>query len=113
MSKNISSLDGQLFTCEAWRPALGGVLNAEFKGLTLKSKIGEFEEGTKFPFALLMGDASALILIDDANKEHAFRLSVSVGEALDIDKFKADLEQAVQEEENCDCGHDHSHETKH
>lgn len=109
MSKNISSLDGQLFTCEAWRPALGGVLNAEFKGLTLKSKIGDYEAGTKFPFALLMGDASALILIDEANKEHAFRLSVSVGEELDLEQFKSDLEVAAAEDEACDCGHEHTH----
>ena len=110
MSKDISSLDQRLFTAEAWRPAAGGCLNAEFKGLTLKTKLGEFEAGTKFPFGMILGDASVLVLVDEANKEHGFSLSLSVGDTVDLEQLKADLFSGAEaEDEACDCGHEHTH----
>lgn len=76
-----TSLDGQLFTAEAWRP--DGGLSAQFKDVTLKVAVGDFPAGTKFPYAVLIGDASVLVLVDEQKEEHGFRLGVSVGEKVD------------------------------
>jgi len=102
MSNQHTALDEQLFTSEAFAQVPGAMLGAQFKDVTLKTKVGEFEAGTKFAFAILLGDASALILIDEDRNEHAFRLGVSVGEAIPSDEFHAE-----EHDESCDCGHEH------
>lgn len=83
MSDNskIEPLDNQLFTSEAWRADQG--LNAQYKDVTLKVQVGDFPVGSKFPFAILIGDASVLVLVDDKQEEHGFRLNMSVGEKVD------------------------------
>jgi hypothetical protein len=82
MSTNkIETLDQQLFTSEQWRPDQG--LNAQYKDVTLKVQVGDFPAGSKFPFAVLIGDASVLVLVDDKQEEHGFRLGLSVGEKVD------------------------------
>ncbi len=103
MSNKHTALDEQLFTSEQFAPLHGAVMGAQFKDVTLKTKVGEFEAGSKFAFAVLVGDASALVLIDEDKTEHAFRLNVSVGEALSPD----DLHEPSHEDESCDCGHEH------
>jgi len=101
MSNKNLPLDEQLFTAEHFAPLPGAVLGLQFKDVTLKGKVGDFESGTKFSYAVLLGDASALVLIDEKQEEHAFRLSVSVGERIDA----AELHEP--HDESCDCGHDH------
>lgn len=97
MSQTVNTLDNQLFTSEAWRPA-NGLLNAEFKDVTLKVQIGEFPAGSKFPYAVLVGDASALVLVDDQKGEHGFRLNVSVGDKLSPEDMEC-------HDENCTHHH--------
>ena len=104
MSTKHTALDEQLFTSEAFAQLPGAALGAQFKDVTLKTKVGEFEAGTKFAFAILLGDASALILIDEARNEHAFRLGVSVGEAIPPDEFQGDEDE---HEHGPGCSHDH------
>lgn len=101
MSNNNLPLDEQLFTAEHFAPLPGAVLGLQFKDVTLKGKVGDFESGTKFAFAVLLGDASALVLIDEKQEEHAFRLNVSVGDRIDASELHA------PEGDNCDCGHEH------
>ncbi len=98
MDNKFDTLDAQVFESEAWAPMQG--LNAQFKDVTLKTQVGDFPAGSKFPFAVLIGDASVLVLVDENQEEHGFRLNVSVGEKVDPEQFK-------QHDENCDCGHDH------
>lgn len=95
--KSFSALDEQLFSAEAWRP--DGGLNAQFKDVTLKVQVGDFPVGSKFPFAVLVGDASVLVLVDENKEEHGFRLTVSAGEKVDP--------PVAEHDESCDCGHDH------
>lgn len=102
MSTKHTALDEQLFHSEQFAPLHGAALGAQFKDITLKTKVGEFEVGTKFAFAILVGDASALILIDEDKNEHAFRLSVSVGEPIPQDEF-----QPEEHEHGPGCSHDH------
>lgn len=101
MSNNNMPLDEQLFTAEHFAPLPGAVLGLQFKDVTLKAKVGDFDSGTKFAFAVLLGDASALVLIDEDKNEHAFRLNVSVGEPISVDELH-DPNDA-----SCDCGHEH------
>lgn len=101
MSNKHTALDEQLFTSDAFAQVGGALLGAQYKDVTLTTKVGEFEAGSKFAFAVLLGDASALILIDEDKNEHAFRLNVSVGEPIAPDEFHAD----DHDHENCD--HDH------
>ncbi len=99
-SKNVP-LDEQLLTSDQWAPVPNAMFGLQFKDVTLNTRVGEFEAGTKFAFAVLLGDASALILIDENQKEHGFRLSLSVGEAFDP------AELSAGHDESCDCGHEH------
>lgn len=99
MSDNtFSTLDEQVFAAEAWHP-MGG-LNAQFKDVTLNVQVGDFAAGTKFPYAVLVGDSSILVLVDEQKQEHGFRLNVSVGE-------KVEPPQVGHDDESCDCGHEH------
>ncbi len=93
------TLDGQVFESEAWHPMQG--LNAQFKDVTLKVQVGDFPAGTKFPYAVLIGDSSILVLVDEKKEEHGFRLSVSVGERVKPEELQQD------HDENCGCGHTH------
>ena len=103
MSDKSTALDEQIFHSEQFAPLHGVALGAQFKDITLTAKVGEFEVGHKFAFAILVGDASLLILIDEDKTEHAFRLNVSVGEAIDMDE----LHGSDGHDESCDCGHEH------
>lgn len=93
--KSFSALDEQLFTAGAWRPA--GGLSAEFKDVELKVQVGDFPAGSKFPFAALVGDASVLVLVDEDKKEHGFRLSVAVGEKVDVESLHCDDENCTHQ----------------
>ena len=104
MSNKNLPLDEQLFTAEHWAPMPQAMLGLQFKDVTLKAKVGDFAEGTKFSFAVLLGDASALVLIDEKQEEHAFRLNLTVGEKLDVAELR---EPGEGHDDACDCGHDH------
>lgn len=91
------SFDQQLFTWEHW--ADEGPLSMQYTNVELKVPVGEFSMGTKFPFAFILGDASILVLVDDAQEEHAFDLKLSVGEKVDPPVAECGPE----------CHHDHSH----
>lgn len=103
MSNKHTALDEQIFHSEQFAPLQGAALGAQFKDITLKVKVGDFEVGHKFAFAILVGDASLLILIDEDKTEHAFRLNANVGEAVDM----AELHASDGHDESCDCGHEH------
>lgn len=105
MSNKNTALDEQLFHSEQFAPLHGAALGAQFKDITLTSKVGEFEVGHKFAFAILVGDASLLVLIDEDKTEHAFRLNVNVGEAVDVDELRAQAE--ADHEHGPGCNHDH------
>lgn len=75
------SLDGQLFTWKDWHDE--GPLSMQFNEVTLTVAIGEFPAGTVFPAVFLLGESSLLVLIDEDNKEHGFRLNLTVGEAVE------------------------------
>jgi hypothetical protein len=75
------SLDGQLFTWEDWHEE--GPLSMQFNEVTLKVAIGEWPAGTKFPAAFILGETSLLVLIDENQEEHGFKLNLSVGEKVD------------------------------
>lgn len=101
-NKNIPApLDEQLLSAEAFAPLPNALFSMQFKSVTLNTQVGEYEKGTKFPFAVLLGDASALILIDENQEEHAFKLNVSVGEAINAEDLHAD---GCGDES---CEHDH------
>lgn len=104
MSNKNTPMDEQLFKAEAFAKVPGAALGLQFKDITLTSKVGDFEPGTKFEYAILLGDVSALILIDENKVEHGFHLNISVGEKLDVDELKGGGEE---HDESCDCGHDH------
>lgn len=77
------SLDNQLFS---WQDALDeGPFAMQFIDVELKVAIGPYSIGTQFPFAFIMGDSSLLVLVDDADEEHAFELKMTVGEAVEDD----------------------------
>ena len=98
-NSKLPSLDSQLFTWESW--ANEGPLRMQFMSVTLTTAIGEYPVGAKFPFAVLLGDASLVVLVDEQQEEHAFRLNLSVGEKADISEFQA------EHAEGCGCGHEH------
>ena len=81
MVNNFESFDSQLFSWSEW--AQEGPLSMQFVDVTLKVQVGDYPVGTKFPFAFLLGEISLLVLVDDQQKEHAFRLGLSVGEKVD------------------------------
>jgi len=95
-NEKVETLDNQIFTADAWRPDQG--LNAQYKDVTLKIQVGEFPVGSKFPFAILLGDASMLVLVDEAHKEHGFRLALNVGESVDLSELQC-------QDENCTHHH--------
>ena len=103
MSNKHTALDEQLFHSEQFAPLHGAALGAQFKDITLKTKVGDFEVGHKFAFAVLVGDASILVLIDEDKTEHAFRLNVSVGDPVDV----AELQGSEEHEHGPGCSHDH------
>jgi hypothetical protein len=77
----LPTLDAQLFDWEEWNDE--GPLSMQFSGVTLKVQVGEFAVGTKFPFAFILGERSLLVLIDEKQEEHGFKLNLSVGEKVD------------------------------
>lgn len=77
----LPTLDGQLFSWEEWNDE--GPLSMQFSGVTLKVQVGDFAVGTKFPFAFILGERSLLVLIDEQQEEHGFRLNLSVGEKVE------------------------------
>jgi hypothetical protein len=93
-----SSFDTQLFSWEEWQA--DGPMTMQFSNIQLKVPVGEYAVGAKFPFAILMGEASLLVLVDEQEEQHAFDLKVSVGAAVEL--------PAVDE---CgpECQHDHTH----
>lgn len=91
------SFDNQLFTWEDW--GSDGPMDMQFSNVTLNVQVGDFPAGTKFPFALILGSVSLLVLIDENHEEHGFDLKVAVGEKVDPPEHA--------HEDNCDCGHDH------
>jgi hypothetical protein len=97
---DFESFDSQLFTWESW--AQEGPLSMQFSNVELKVPVGEFPVGTKFPHALLLGDQSILILIDEKEEVYAFNLNLSVGDKVDTSKL-----MEHNHEDSCDCGHDH------
>lgn len=104
MSNKNLPMDEQLFTAEQYAPMPGAMLALQAKDVTLNTKMGDFPAGSKFAFAILLGDASAVVLIDENQKEHAFRLNVSVGEALDVDELKEPHGDGCGDDH---CGHEH------
>lgn len=106
MSNQNIGLDEQLFHSEQVAPLHGAAVGAQFKDVTLTAKVGEFEVGHKFAFAVLVGDASLLVLIDEDQTEHAFRLNMAVGEPVDIAELRAAAE-AEEHEHGPGCNHNH------
>jgi hypothetical protein len=81
MSTEIQTLDNQIFTWEDWDSE--GPLSMQFSKVTLKVQVGDYPVGTKFPHAFLLGESSVLVLVDDQDEEHGFRLNLSVGERVE------------------------------
>ena len=104
MSTKHTAIDEQIFHSEQFAPLHGAAIGAQFRDITLTSKVGDFEVGHKFAFAVLVGDASLLVLIDEDKTEHAFRLNVSVGEPVDITELRGSEEE---HEHGPGCSHDH------
>jgi hypothetical protein len=92
------SLENGLFTWESW--AEEGPFSMQFGTVELTVPVGEFPAGTKFPNAIIRGDLSMLILVDDKQEGHAFSLALTVG-------GKVELPVDVHEGDACDCGHNH------
>lgn len=92
-----TSFDNQLFTWEKYNP--DGPNDMQFANVELKVQVGSFPAGTKFPFALLLGSVSLLVLIDEKDEEHGFDLKLNVGEKV----------EPPEHDEDCECGHDHHH----
>jgi hypothetical protein len=98
-SSKFPSLDNQLFTWKSW--ADEGPLSMQFNEVTLKVAVGEYPVGTQFPAAFILGDMSLLVLIDEDQEEHGFRLNLTVGEKVDPSELKHD------HADGCGCGHEH------
>ncbi len=81
MGSKFETLDSQLFTWDGWDSE--GPMSMQFTDVTLKVQVGDYPVGAKFPFAFLLGEMSLLVLVDDQQEEHAFRLGLSVGEKVD------------------------------
>lgn len=97
MENKFESFDSQLFTWESWAPE--GPMSMQFMNVTLKAQVGDYQVGTKFPFAFILGEMSLLVLVDDQQEEHAFRLGLNVGTKVDPSE--------LQHGDNCSCGHEH------
>ncbi len=97
MSSTFDSFDSQLFSWESWSPE--GPMSMQFSDVTLKVQVGDFAEGTKFPFAFILGEMSLLVLVDEQQEEHPFRLGLSVGAKVDTSE--------LQHSDGCGCGHEH------
>ena len=78
---DLPTLDGQLFEWKEWNDE--GPLSMQFSDVVLKVQVGDFPAGTKFPFAFILGERSLLVLIDDQQEEHGFKLNLTVGEAVE------------------------------
>ena len=94
------SLENNLFTWESW--AEEGPFSMQCGTVELTVPVGDFPAGTKFPNAIIRGDLSMLILVDDKQEGHAFSLALSVGGKVELPEPEQD-----HEGDACDCGHDH------
>ena len=92
------SFDTQLFTWDEYHPE--SPMSMQFTNVALKVPVVDFAVGTKFPAAMIIGEASILILLDEAGEQHAYDLKVSVGE-------KVELPAHTHDHDSCDCGHEH------
>lgn len=81
-----TTLEHQLFTWEDWDEI--GVDDLSFQNITLVSKIGQFEPGTKLSTAFFLSSQSLLILMNEKNEEFIFKLNLSVGEMVDPASLK-------------------------
>ena len=97
MDSKFETLDSQLFTWEGWDSE--GPMSMQFTDVTLKVQVGDYQAGTKFPFAFILGEMSLLVLEDEQQEKHSFRLGLSVGEKVDASEFHHD--------DGCNCGHEH------
>jgi hypothetical protein len=77
------SFENQIFTWSEWAQH-EGPLSLQFKDVVLTVPVGDFPVGTKFPYAILVGDGSLLVLVDDQKQEFLFDLKLTVGEAVEI-----------------------------
>lgn len=94
------SLENQIFSWTSWQDE--GPLSMGYSDVTLKVPVGEFEAGTKFPAAFLIGESSLLVFVEhdasgEVTKEHVFELVMSVGKRVEIPEHR----------DACDCGHEH------
>lgn len=94
-----SSFDEQMFSWENYAVDPNEPMTMQFSNVELKVPVGSFPVGTKFPFAIIAGGLSLLVLIDADDNQTGFDLKVSVGE-----------EVQPPQEDQCEagCSHDHS-----
>lgn len=93
-----SGLEDALFSWDGWDD--GGIMSPIFYKVVLKVPVGEFPVGHQFPCASINGDKSSISFMDDADVEHHFELSLSVGQRLTEQDSKDD-------ERACACGAAH------
>jgi hypothetical protein len=94
-----SSFDNQMFTWENYAEDPDCPTAMQFKNVVLTVPVGPFEVGTKFPYAVIVGELSLLILIDENDNQRGFDLKLSVGE--EVQPLEAEACEAG-------CSHDHS-----
>ena len=95
-----TSFENQMFTWADWAMDPNSPMTMQFSDVELKVPVGSYSVGTKFPFAVVVGGMSLLLLVDENDEQHGFDLKVSVGEAVEPPQADA-----------CEvgCSHDHSH----
>lgn len=107
-----SSFDDQLFTWENWADG-DEPMSMKFSDITLKVPVGDFPAGTKFPFALLLGGGSLLVLVDDNKEERGFTLNISVGEEVQPEESCEIDSGSKPNDDACGCGHAHESSSGH
>jgi hypothetical protein len=78
----MKSIEQNIFTWEQFSEE--GVMSCQFYDVELVVPVGEFPVGTKFTGAYIGGENSVLVLYDETDTPHAFRLNLTAGEPVDL-----------------------------